>query len=178
MKKVIIINGSGGSGKDTFIKIAKELYEIDDFEIANVSSIDPIKRALRKYYGWDGKNKSDEWRRKMVALKETYAKKDLPTHYLIDKINKVKRGIVFLHIREPHEIEKVMTRIEEAHTLHVARPQVSVPNTKVDMKTTEYRYDTSIVNDGETEEDLKHQVKDFFEQIVPTIDFFDKKVVY
>ena len=178
MKKVIIINGSGGSGKDTFIKIAKELFEIKDFEIANVSSIDPIKRALRKYYGWDGKNKSDEWRRKMVALKEKYAKKDLPTHYLIDKINKVNNGVVFLHIREPHEIEKITNRIKEAHTLHITRPQVSVPNTTSDMITTEYKYDTSIVNDGETEEDLKNQVKDFFEHIIPTIDFFDKKVVY
>lgn len=80
MKKVIVINGAGGSGKDLFVTLVERNLP---GQVFNFSSIDPIKEIL-KTQGWDGMDKSDEWRIKMVNLKkELVAKDDTPTRHLI-----------------------------------------------------------------------------------------------
>lgn len=49
-KKIFIINGSGGVGKDAFVKLVSE--ELDG-KVINFSSIDIIKE-IAKSCGWEG----------------------------------------------------------------------------------------------------------------------------
>lgn len=54
MLKTVIINGTGGSGKDTFVELCKEYVEkMDNYYIYNRSSVDKIKEAA-VIVGWDG----------------------------------------------------------------------------------------------------------------------------
>ena len=48
-KVVIIINGHGGTGKDTLCGFAGKNYRT-----VNVSSAEPIKEIARRYGGWQG----------------------------------------------------------------------------------------------------------------------------
>lgn len=176
MKKVIVINGSGGSGKDLFVElVTKNLFGNTVF---NFSSIDPIKKILITQ-GWDGVDKSDAWRLKMVNLKkELIEKDDTPTRYLLDKINSVQTGIIFVHIREPEEIEKLKLRIPSAYTLHVNRSQSQIPKNVVDQGTANYKYDQFLENSGETEDSLNDLAKEFIVQIIPYIHRCEELVSY
>ena len=174
MKKIAIINGSGGSGKDLFIDLATRHLDIGS--VFNFSSIDPIKDIL-KQNGWDGIDKSDAWRLKMVNLKkELIARDDTPTRYLIDKINSVKKGVVFVHIREPDEIHKLKTRIPELYTIHMERPQAKVPENEVDQGTAQYPYDLYLINSGDTPESLEELARRFIWETLPGIKEFSRKV--
>ena len=174
-KKVIIINGPGGVGKDFFVSLVKKLYETPEYRIENVSSIDPVKRALRKHFGWDGETKNDEWRNKMVELHQKYISYDLPFKYLIGRINQVENGLIFLHIREPEEIQKIKERIPEAITTHMSRTQVETPNTSADKYTRNYDYEYYIRNNGDID-DLEILVRIFFENDLEEFQSFDHQV--
>lgn len=104
-KKVIIINGTGGSGKDTFVEFCKE-----HVPVMNVSSVDVIKSAA-SVLGWDGKK--DEKSRKFLSdLKKLAVEyNDSVFKYIKDEYDKFIHGreavLMFIHIREPEEIERV-----------------------------------------------------------------------
>ena len=54
MKKVFIINGAAGVGKDTFVEIAKyKIFIKTGLPTYNISSVDNVKTAA-KILGWDG----------------------------------------------------------------------------------------------------------------------------
>ena len=105
--KIIVINGTGGSGKDTFVEFCKE-----HVIVFNHSSVDIIKQAA-SIMGWDGK-KDDKSRKFLSDLKA------LVTEYndgcfkhiveLVKEFTNVKEDdcILFLHIREPEEIKRVV----------------------------------------------------------------------
>lgn len=59
MKQILIINGSGGVGKDTFVDLLGEFVPVKHDSIVN-----PTK-SLAKQVGWDGKK--DERDRKFLA---------------------------------------------------------------------------------------------------------------
>jgi chloramphenicol 3-O-phosphotransferase len=44
--QVFIINGSGTSGKDSFVQLAQEIFN-KNFNVYNISSVTKIKQALR-----------------------------------------------------------------------------------------------------------------------------------
>ena len=103
MKLTIVINGAGGVGKDTLCNIAAAHYRVK-----NVSSITPIKE-IAAGCGWAGE-KTDRARRFLSELKRlTVEYNDLPTRYLTEQYRAFCEGdeeILFVHIREPEEIEK------------------------------------------------------------------------
>ena len=57
MKKIFIINGSGGVGKDTFVELVSQF-----FPIVNFSSVHKVKEIAIKI-GWDGKSKTEKDRK-------------------------------------------------------------------------------------------------------------------
>lgn len=112
MKKLaIVINGSGGAGKDTLCDIAAK-----HFKTVNVSSIDPIKKIAREN-GWNGE-KDLKSRKFLADLKQLFTDyNDLPTKYIIEKYKEFLIGdaeIFFVHIREGAQIAHF---IEEAEKL-------------------------------------------------------------
>ncbi|HZK20818.1 MAG TPA: hypothetical protein VFC76_00925 [Oscillospiraceae bacterium] len=102
-KLCIIINGKGGVGKDTLCEMAAQMYKVH-----NISSITPIKEIARSY-GWQGE-KDLKSRRFLAELKRVFVEyNDLPNNYLISEYNEFlqsENDILFVHIREKHEIEK------------------------------------------------------------------------
>ena len=104
MKKVVIvINGSGGVGKDTLCHMAEKEYRV-----RNISSITPIKE-LAAACGWKGE-KTDRARRFLSDLKLlTVRYNDFPTNWVVgeyEKFLKSAEEIMFVHIREGAEIRK------------------------------------------------------------------------
>ena len=102
-KHVVIINGSAGVGKDTFVAMCNSFCKV-----MNYSSIDEIKR-LAKLIGWDG-NKDERGRKLLSDLKVAMSDYcDLPFQSMKNKYEefiKSDASILFLHIREPEEIVK------------------------------------------------------------------------
>ncbi len=102
-KTVLVINGSGGVGKDTLCEMAAAHYRV-----CNVSSITPIKE-IAKLCGWEGQ-KDDGSRRFLADLKAlTTAYNDYPTRWILDKYREFSTSedqIMFVHIREGSEITK------------------------------------------------------------------------
>jgi adenylate kinase family enzyme len=108
-KIVIVINGSGGVGKDTLCEIVGKYYNT-----INVSSVDPIKEIAYKN-GWNG-DKSAKSRKFLADLKKIFVEfNNLPGRYLQSKYEEFvlnDRQIMFVHIREPKEIEKFKASID------------------------------------------------------------------
>jgi len=48
-KQIVVINGTGGSGKDTFVEFCSKYGKVMNF-----SSVDKVKEVAR-VIGWDGK---------------------------------------------------------------------------------------------------------------------------
>lgn len=108
MKQVIIINGKGGCGKDTF---CAQIQEARPKSVTVFSSVDSIKYVALAG-GWDGE-KDEKGRLLLSRLKEAFTEyNDLPFEdtkavwrkFMEDDVAE----ILFLHIREKSEIEKTV----------------------------------------------------------------------
>lgn len=119
-KIVIIINGSGGVGKDTLCGFAAK-----HFRVQTVSSITPIKEIARKGFGWEGQ-KDSKSRKLLADLKELAVRyNDLPFLYLCGEYKRFlnsRSQILFVHIREAKEIDKFKNHVKGAcYTLLITR---------------------------------------------------------
>ncbi len=104
MKKLaIVINGAGGVGKDTLCELAAK-----HFKIKNISSITPIKE-IATLCGWDG-TKDNKARKFLSDLKKLCVEyNDYPTLWAkaqYESFLDSDEEIMFVHIREPEEIQK------------------------------------------------------------------------
>ena len=110
MKKIaMVINGAGGVGKDTLCSMAKSAFKVN-----NISTITPIKH-IAKRCGWDGR-KDDKARKFLSDLKKLCVEyNDYPTEWAykiyLDFLNS-DEDILFVHIREPEEIEKFVKTLQ------------------------------------------------------------------
>lgn len=150
MKEIIIINGSGGVGKDTFVEFCQKYCKIK-----NISSVDKVKEAARVLTGWDG-TKDEKSRKLLVDLKQLGIEyNDAPFKYIVDSANEFKKTdeeLMFVHIREISEIEKVK-RATNAKTLLVTNKNVApIISNESDKNVMNYQYDFYIRNDGTLEE--------------------------
>ena len=147
-KAVIIINGAGGVGKDTLCDLAAK-----HFKVKNISSITPIKE-IATLCGWTGK-KDDKSRKFLADLKQlTVEYNDYPTRWAEERYREFLSSdeeIMFVHIREPLEIEKfVRATGGEAKTLLVrggARMSKTVYGNAADDSVENYDYDYYFMND-------------------------------
>ena len=147
-KVTIVINGRGGVGKDTLCNLAAK-----HFKVKNISTITPIKDLAREA-GWDGR-KDDRSRKFLADLKELCATyNDYPTNWAkaqYESFLESEDEILFVHIREPHEIVKYVNATGgKAKTLLVrggARMRKSVYGNAADDGVDNYYYDYYFDND-------------------------------
>lgn len=163
-KEVIVINGSGGVGKDTVIEMCQETIKVK-----NISSVDKIKEAAR-VLGWDG-TKTEKARKMLSDLKQlSIDYNDGPIKYMIDEYTKFQgtdEEIMFVHIREPEEIQKLVNLIG-CKTLLVTSSRIdTIKTNKSDASVFDYNYDYQIKNDG-TLEDLQEEVSKFISDLKKT----------
>lgn len=166
--KVVIINGKPQSGKDTFCKYAQGYC--DDDESANtliISSVDPLKEMLTQL-GWDG-TKTDKIRDMLMNMKQLWVQnQDGPTMFLFNNILEFHKActgednIVFVHIREPEEIKKLVNAltgfesmgIDVISLLVIRKGGEDTPNQPAETRRSDdealinsYEYDVTINND-------------------------------
>lgn len=160
-KHIVIINGSGGVGKDTFVHtVAKFAY------VMNYSSVEKIKEAA-KVIGWNsGKSEKDrKFLSDMKDLSTTY--NDCPFQSMREKVSEFynsEADILFLHIREPEEIERAKKEFN-AHTLLIIRNSVDqVKSNHADANVFHYDYEFTVLNDGDLT-DLAIRAKEFVEEL-------------
>lgn len=157
-KKVIIINGTGGSGKDTFVEFCAEFAKV-----TNISSVDLVKEAAQILVGWNGE-KDEKSRKLLVDLKKlSIDYNDAPAKYIKSKYEKFQKSdseFLFIHIREIEEIIKIKEMLN-AKTLLVTNPRVAlITSNTSDGNVYNYTYDYEIKNEG-TLEDLEQKAKEF-----------------
>lgn len=151
-KTVIIINGHGGTGKDTVCGFAEKIYRT-----VNISSVEPIKEIARRYGGWQGQ-KDGKSRKFLADLKQLFAEyNDLPLNYLVEEYKKFLEGdaeILFAHIREGEEIDKFKRQVEiPCVTLLIRRSSVRQQwGNASDDNVEQYAYDYCYDNDKELSE--------------------------
>ena len=147
MKYVIIINGSGGCGKDTIVKYVAS--KIKKYSVLNASSVDNVKKAA-KILGWIG-NKTPKSRKFLYGLKQLSIRyNDNPTYQLIKYIKDNIADIYFFHIRESKEIDKIKDKLEgviDVVTWIVRRQEIEMGNL-ADNDVYRYNYDYHIDNSG------------------------------
>ena len=111
--EIIVVNGYPESGKDTFVNFCRDI--VGEAYCKNISTVDFVKYIAAKC-GWDGtktaknrkflsdmKNLLTEWNDvpfQKVKREIDFFRRDLES-YGVDKY-----GIVFIHCREPEEIER------------------------------------------------------------------------
>mgnify|MGYP002423604497 CR=1 FL=1 len=165
-KQIFIINGSGQVGKDTFCNMIRDYSGYNTYII---SSVDRVKEVAKKI-GWDGKSKTDKDRKFLSDLKFlTTEYNDFSMNDIREKINyfnaSVKKEIMFIHIREPKEIERCKQEFS-AKTILITNKNVEhIISNEADAGVFEYLYDFYIHNDGSLEE-LKEKALNFIERII------------
>lgn len=141
LNQYVIINGTGSSGKDEFIKQCK----LFDDNIENISTIDFVK-SLAKYAGWDGK-KDERGRRLLSDLKDALVLyDDIPFKETLTNVEMFSNKTVFIHCREPDEIRKLKEALS-AKTLLIKNSNVDgTINNHADKDVNLFCYDYVVDN--------------------------------
>ena len=166
IKKIFVVNGSGGVGKDTFVNLVSEEMNarLKRFHtVWNFSSVDKIKEIAREI-GWQG-GKTEKDRKFLSDLKQLSSKYcDMPFESMKSKVSEFMNDdnsvFLFLHIREPEEINGAVKEFN-AKSIIVIRDSIHpILSNNADKNVFNYNYDLIIVNNG-TIEDLREYAKDF-----------------
>lgn len=160
-KKIIIINGKGRSGKDTFVKMIGKYIKTQ-----NYSSVSLI-REVAKQLGYDENRKNEKDRKFLSDLKMLSTKyNDAPYNDMIQTILKFlytkenQNELLFVHVREPNEIRRLIDYAKRSKinmtTLLVERAELNdvVYGNLADDNVDLFDYDHTINNNG-TLEDLE-----------------------
>lgn len=188
MYHIVVINGSGGKGKDTFAKNCLKLafsHEINPHTendilaslriMCNVDSVNLVK-SLATMAGWDG-NKTEKNRKFLSDLKDLLSNwNDVPYKETIKNINTAIKnindfnngdGLIFVHSREPKEIQRYVNYFGSniCHTLLIKNPNVpTVVSNHADKDVENYRYDVVVYNNKDRES-LEDKAKLFYHHL-------------
>lgn len=154
MKQVFIINGSGFSGKDTFVNLINKQLPPGHYAM-NYSSVDEVKK-IAKMIGWNG-GKTEKDRKMLSDLKLLCTEyNDMPFQCMTNAYEIFRDDpsfdMLFLHIREPLEIELAKNAFK-AKTILITRDCVEpIMSNMADANVNNYSYDIVIHNDGSIED--------------------------
>ena len=161
-KKVFIINGSGSKGKDTFVEFCSKCTNVK-----NISTVDKVKLA-GELLGCDGK-KTEKNRKfwsdlKLLADEYFGHSIDYVKQEYKSFINNEAENVMFIHCREPENIETLVGTFE-CKTLLILNTNVEdITTNMADANVNNHEYDYYINNSG-TLEDLELLAKKFIENI-------------
>lgn len=188
-KIIFIINGSGGVGKDTFIRFLGEIIFKNGGGLYNYSSIEPIFRMYQRLNN-KIRFKSELYRdEKDDQLRYLYSKtkemldnyydftlkavsseiKDFLKKPLQDRNNNFS-DILFIHVREPENIKKIVNKFGTVFTILVENNNVKLITTNdSDKNVKNYNYDILIENDGDIDS-FENTAEQFINRILYTKD--------
>lgn len=157
--KIVIINGKGGAGKDTFVIMCKDVLGAE--RVLNVSTVDFVKEVAQ-FCGWDG-TKTPENRKFLSDLKDALTRwDDLPLKKVCQEIKTWQRiwiasggydkAVVFIHCREPKEIDKLTKELQQYEPVTLLIRREAAENVAqinhADNDVLNYSYDYTIYNDS------------------------------
>lgn len=161
--KIVVINGQGGCGKDTFIKLCQKHHS----NIFSTSMVDSTKE-IAKQMGWKG-GKSLKDRKFLSDLKDISGKyNDFPFTYAKETVENLEKIfgesdeelVVFVHAREPEDIRRWIEEYN-AITLLIRRPAIEGNyGNHADDRVFDLFYDYTFWNDG-TIDELEDKAKLF-----------------
>ena len=152
MKQIYIINGSGTSGKDTFVeKISKYM------PCCKYSIIDLCKEAAT-VLGCNVNDKTEKTRKFLSDLKYLSSDynyipfKDVISVVIDFKCNLVDYEVLFIDMRDPDDIKRAVELLD-AKTILVRRPSaIKITSNHADANVENYNYDYIIENNGTIEQ--------------------------
>jgi hypothetical protein len=164
MSKVVIINGSGGVGKDTFVELCSKYCNV-----INISSVHIIKRVARDL-GWNG-GKTEKDRKFLSDLKllaDGY--NDHSHQYIKESIEKMGRysnvDVLFIMLRDIEDIQRFKNEFPTIITLLIKNKNVgSILSNPADANVENFKYDCIVDNDS-TVKDLDKVVCSFVKGIL------------
>jgi len=169
---IIIINGSGGCGKDTFIEY---VIKHSEQSIYNISTVDWIKEFCKIQFSIDPSDKSLTNRAKWHEEKMHHSKFIFyEVCREIDKVfyNHEKGGlldpIVFIHCRESKEISKFIENYKNCLTLLIRRDSIQIPDNFADQDVENYDYDI-VIDNNEEQDALEAKAVNFLEEEIVKI---------
>ena len=168
--KVVIINGVGGSGKDVFVTMCKDV--LGGHLVCNISTVDFVKEVA-EFCGWDG-TKTPENRKFLsdlkrlltewddVPMKKTIEEVELFSKYLV-KNELWNTGVVFIHCREPQQINRLVEEFDFAAVTLIVRRDAAECVEQInnsDKSVYYYDYDYTVHNNG-TLSELRYEAIQF-----------------
>ena len=135
------------SGKDTFVSFASKYATTTNF-----SSVDFVKDVAR-FAGWNGE-KDPRSRLFLSKLKELLAEyDDIPYKKIAEEIhwfkNQPERELLFIHIREPGEIARIVRDFGAITVLVKRANNQQIVSNDSDKYTESYNYDFVLNNDSD-----------------------------
>lgn len=167
--RIVIINGSGGVGKDTFVNMCKKY----NTHIQNVSSIDIVKEVARGMNWQD--DKTEKGRKFLSDLKNLWDNYNQgATNRTIQRVIRIMdltriadtvNTTIFLHCRETEKIAFLKEKLSAecpVITLLITNENVEpITSNNSDADVFNYNYDVVISNDG-TLDELQQKAGDFY----------------
>lgn len=154
--KIFVINGTGGVGKDTFVRLVEEYVTTYIFSMAEKA------KQLAKEIGWDG-TKTERNRKMLSDLKliiDDY--NDGNYKYISESIKSLENTncAVFVMAREKKDIERFVNDFGAIKVLVVRDSIKPITSNIADANVHEINYDCVINNNG-TLIDLTYEALDF-----------------
>jgi len=144
-------------GKDEFISCCRDYKE----NIVNMSTIDFVKKIAAQC-GWD-KKKDEAGRRLLSDLKDALTRYNrMPVNCVLESLSNYSDSIIFIHCREPNEIEYLKSKIGATTLLITNNNTKNIVGNHADKNVFNFEYDYVVDNSG-TLEDLEKSAIIFLE---------------
>ena len=155
--KIVIINGKGGVGKDTFVTMCQDVLGAE--YVYNISTVDFVKEVA-EFCGWDG-TKTPENRKFLSDLKDVLTDwKDIPLRKVVTAVSAYtgaaklsgtnNKSVAFIHCREPKEIDKLTKELQNYEPVTLLMRRDAAENVQqtnhADNDVLNYSYDYIIHN--------------------------------
>lgn len=168
MKKIFVVNGSGGIGKTTFEQIVEDIIYNNDtnINVEIISIIDYVKHIAYKI-GWNGR-KDLKGRKLLSELKDILTEyNDIPYQKLQKTIEDIAdNSVIFIDSRERADIERLVNDYcaKTILIINSLRDKVIYGN-HADDNVNDYNYDIYIDNCG-TLDELREKAFDFYNNYI------------
>lgn len=171
---VVIVNGTGGSGKDTFVKFCRKTKQGESMRlIKHISTVDKVKQIARLYMGY-ADTKTEKDRKFLSDLKDAWESyNNGPTNYVVYFVDNLaaleKDHVVFIDCREPEQIENLVNIFKSkgylVSTLLITNCRVPIiKSNHADKEVLNYSYDYAVANDFDLDY-LEKEASKFMEWI-------------